>query len=125
MWNGSGYDYSNLILTRRFHPPLRNHLLAIVNAEWLCKKHAIKLWLAAYKSLNITTDSQCYHDIIFTFSHETLHGVIESIMNDDKIRLTRNINYHFPFISGLDPFFSNTYKNAKAKARGHYIEPRT
>ncbi len=124
MWKGSGNDFSKLIITRHFHPPLRNHLLNIVVSEWLIKKHAIKLWLAGYKALKITTDSECYKDLIFTLTHETLHGVIDCILKLDKIKTNRDIHYHWPFINGLDPHYSKNYKHSKTKSKGKYLEPR-
>jgi len=124
MWKGSGNDFSRLIITRRFHPPMRNHLLDIVVSEWLIKKRAIKLWLAAYKVLGITTNSKCHRDLIFTLTHETLHGVIDFILKSDNIKTNRDIHYHFPFLSGLDPSYKKIYDESKTNVKGYYIEPR-
>ena len=86
IFRGSGINFSNIILSRRFHPPLRRNPRLTVVGEYDYTKDLITIFLPGLKKTGCSQDIPVTHrEVERIIVHESLHGVIHSICKKDKI----------------------------------------
>ena len=103
-FKGSGIRFGNIIFTRRYHPPLRTKKDngSPVAGQWDWKKKEITIFLAGMKKAGWKDDNEATHnEITRIIIHEVLHGVIDSILDKDKLDL-KGIDFHWPLDKGME-----------------------
>ena len=106
VFRGSRINYANIIFSRRFHPPMRGKNAGDPNspvaAQWDNEKKEITFYLAGFRKSGYNSDSSVTRqEIIRVFIHETLHGVIDAMLEQDGIA-PKGINHHWPHNNGME-----------------------
>jgi hypothetical protein len=105
-WEGTGRDYSKIVFSRKFHPPLRNGG-AIVDGEWYDHNQTTIVRMAAFKHFK-DTEAKAIRRIIQVLNHEATHGVILGVQWKDKIPIEEIGESEWALDNGLDIFMSKS-----------------
>lgn len=102
VFKGSRYNFSNIVFTRRFHPPNKNKGTQPLAGQWDFNTKKITVFLAGLKKAGYNVDDDDTHrEITRILVHEVIHGVIDYILVKDDIDF-EGIDYHYPHNNGME-----------------------
>ncbi len=117
-WKGTGIDFSNIIFTRRYHPPMRNTVHNNILADYSYDDNITTLYLPGFRnSYGKKETKTLVNGITRVFIHEPIHGIIWDILAKDLGDC--EFNPEWPMYNGMDVEHTKAYKREIKKHENH------